>query len=363
MLKNIYNFCAGPAALPNEVMLKAESEFRNFNNIGASIIEMSHRSPIFTSVIEKAERNVRFLMDIPDDYSVFFIQGGASFQFSMLPMNLLADNESAAYVDTGRWAQKAIDQAKFFSKVEIAASGKSSNYSQIPVVGNWIVNPNSKYLHVTSNNTVYGTQLHEFPEFDGVPIVADLSSDIMSREVNMDKIAVAYAGLQKNLGPSGMSVVIMHPDFVDLQVRRNPDMLRYSTYRDHKSLYNTPNTFAIYMLSLVTDWIREQGGVGVVERINDVKSELVYEEIDASDGYYRGMAFAPDRSRMNVCFNLPTEKLDNKFVEDAAKEKLINLAGHRSVGGIRASIYNAMPLKGISKLIDFMRYFREENPV
>ncbi len=364
MIQNVFNFCAGPAALPREVMHKAQEEFRDYRGSGVGIIEMSHRSKEFTEVIEKAEGNVRFLMDIPDDYGVFFIQGGASFQFAMLAMNLLPAYGKADYADTGRWSQKAIAEAELFGPVNVVASSLNRNYSAIPPVDDWVVDPGAAYLHITSNNTVYGTQFHEFPNISGqAPLIADMSSDIMARAVDIEQFGMVYAGLQKNLGPSGMALVIMRPDLIDKSYRELPTMLRYSTYKKHGSLYNTPNSFAIYMLSLTTDWIREQGGVGILERVNDVKSEILYEEIDRSEGYYMGTAFAPDRSRMNVCFRLPSEELELKFVREAANNGLVGLAGHRSVGGIRASIYNSMPLKGVSRLVDFMRMFKEENPV
>lgn len=362
MLHKVFNFCAGPAAMPQEVMYKAQQEFRNYHGTQVSLLEMSHRSNLFDEVIKKAEANVRFLMDIPDEYGVFFIQGGASFQFAMLAMNLLPPIGKADYIDTGRWSQKAIEQAKLIGNVNVIASGKDIGYTAIPQVDELIIDPGAAYLHFTSNNTVYGTQFHEFPDYgNNVPLVCDMSSDIMSREVDVEKFAMIYAGLQKNLGPSGMSLVIMRPDMIEKSYRVLPDLLKYSTYDHYHNLYNTPNSFAVYMLSLVTDWIREQGGVGIVERINDVKSEILYEEIDRSEGFYNGFAFAPDRSRMNVCFNLPTTELDQKFVAEAAEKGMVGLAGHRSVGGIRASIYNAMPLKGVSRLIDFMTDFKKKN--
>ena len=354
-----YNFSAGPAMLPAEVMQLAQEEFCNFKNSQSGLMELSHRGPEFSEVIEETELTIRELMNISDDYAVCFIQGGASMQFAMLPMNLMLPGGFAEYADTGTWASKAAKEAELFGTVKTIASSKDTNYDRIPLIRHWKPEAGSSYVHITSNNTVAGTQYHSFPEVDA-PLIADMSSDIMSRVVNVNNFGMIYAGAQKNLGPSGVALVIIRKDLAERTPKTIPTMLKYSTYIEKQSMFNTPPTFAIYMLGLVAKWLKNNGGISAIEEINDAKSEAIYELIDTSD-FYSSPVDPSSRSRMNVVFRLPSEELEAKFVKDAAAKGLKSLKGHRSVGGIRASIYNAMPMKGIEALIDFMNEFVRKN--
>ncbi|WP_176011642.1 3-phosphoserine/phosphohydroxythreonine transaminase [Victivallis sp. Marseille-Q1083] len=358
---DMYNFSAGPAMLPREVMKKAQEEFCNYRNSGSGIMELSHRGSLFTEVIERAEQNIRDLMNISDDYAVIFVQGGASMQFCMIPMNLLPAGATADYADTGVWGAKAAKEAKLFGNVNLACSSKETKYDHIPAFGEWKRTAGAAYLHITSNNTVAGTQYHQFPEvIDGVPMLADMSSDIMSRVINVNDFGLIYAGAQKNLGPSGMALVIIRKDLAERTPANVPTMLRYNTYIENKSLFNTPPTFAIYMLALVTDHFKAMGGIGEIEKINDAKAAKLYDVLDSSD-YYRSPVARDSRSNMNVVWRMPTEELEAKFIKEAAAQGMTGLKGHRLVGGLRASIYNAMPMSGIDKLIAFMRDFEKNN--
>jgi phosphoserine aminotransferase len=358
----VYNFSAGPAMIPDEVMQIAQSEFTDYKSSGSGIMELSHRGALFTEVIKRAESNIRELMNISDDYAICFVQGGAWMQFGMVPMNLL-NGGSADYVDTGVWASAAIKEAARYGTVNVIASSKETKYDRIPEIRHWKPTEGAKYLHITSNNTIYGTQYHEFPPVvKGVPMVSDMSSDIMSRVINVNDFGLIYAGLQKNLGPSGMAMVIVRKDLVkDEELPKwVPSMLRYNTYIEKENLFNTPPTFAIYMLALVTDWLKKQGGLKVVENINNTKSEAIYEILNQSS-FYTSPVQPSARSRMNVVFRLPTEELEAKFVKESNAAGMTGLKGHRSAGGIRASIYNAVPLKGVEKLVDFMIDFEKKN--
>lgn len=354
-----YNFSAGPAMLPAEVMKIAQEEFCNYDNTGSGIMELSHRGPQFSTVIEQAEANIRKLMNISDDYAVCFIQGGASMQFAMVPMNLMLPGQGADYADTGTWSAKAAKEAQRFGDVNICASSKASNYDRIPVIRHWKMSEKPSYIHITSNNTVAGTQYHSFPETGDIPLIADMSSDIMSHVIDVNQFGLIYAGAQKNLGPSGVALVIIRKDLAE-RTGDIPTMLRYSTYIDKGSMFNTPPTFAIYMLKLVSDWLLEKGGIEKIEKINDMKSEALYELIDRSE-FYRSPVEGGSRSRMNVVYRLPSEELEAQFIKEAAALGMTGLKGHRSVGGIRASIYNAMPLAGVETLIDFMIDFENKN--
>jgi phosphoserine aminotransferase len=356
----VYNFNAGPAILPEEVMRKAQAEFCDYKGSGCGILELSHRGKEFTEVIEKAESNIRELMNISSDYELCFIQGGASLQFAMIPMNLLPAGKVADYADTGTWASAAIKEGKKFGQINVCCSSKETNYDRIPEVRHWKTSNDAAYLHITSNNTIYGTQYHSFPESEQVPIFADMSSDIMSRVVDVNQFGLIYAGAQKNLGPSGLALVIIRKDLAAKAPDNIATMLKYSTYIENKSLYNTPPTFAIYMLGLVTEWMKSVGGLEVIEEINDSKSEALYELLDRSS-FYRNPVQPGSRSKMNIVFRLPSEELEEKFIKQASKAGMIGLKGHRSVGGVRASIYNAMPLAGVERLIDFMNCFETEN--
>ncbi len=358
----VYNFSAGPAMIPDEVMQTAQAEFCDYKGIGSGIMEISHRGKEFTEVIKRAESNIRELMNISDDYAVCFVQGGAWMQFGMVPMNLL-NGGAADFADTGTWASAAIKEAGRFGTANVIASSKDTKYDRIPEIRHWKPTPGAKYLHITSNNTIYGTQYHEFPPVvAGVPMVADMSSDIMSRVINVSDFGLIYAGMQKNLGPSGMALVIIRKDLVkDEELPKYvPTMLRYKTYIESESLYNTPPTFTIYMLALVTDWLKKQGGLKVIENINNTKSEAIYELLNQSS-FYSSPVQPDSRSKMNVVFRLPTEELESKFVKEANAKGMTGLKGHRSVGGIRASIYNAVPLAGVEKLVDFMIEFEKNN--
>ncbi len=357
-MSRTYNFNAGPATLPAAVMEKAQSEFVQFGSLGFGILEASHRSPEFIAVADAAQANVRKLLGIGDDYAVLFLQGGASLQFSMVPMNIM--REWADYADTGSWSNKAIKEAKRYGKVNVVASSKESNYCYIPALDEWEQDPSASYLHITSNNTIFGTQFQSFPvPAAGVPLVADMSSDIMSRPLDVSSFGLIYAGAQKNLGPSGLTLVIIRKDLAE-RAGDLPTMLKYTTHIENDSMYNTPPTFAIYMLKLVTDWVAEQGGVQGMAKLNEAKAAHLYEEIDRDD-FYRGSARVDSRSLMNVTFNLANEDLEKKFVSEAKKAGMVGLKGHRSVGGVRASIYNAMPKEGVETLVSFMQEFRRTN--
>ena len=355
----VYNFSAGPAMLPAEVMERAKAEFTNYAETGSGLIELSHRGPEFTKVLEEAQADMRELMGINDDYEICFIQGGASMQFAMIPMNLLPADGFAEYADTGTWSSKAMKEAKLFGDVREVASSKNTNYDRIPVIRHWSPDSKATYLHITTNNTIAGTQYHAFPETE-TPLIADMSSDIMSRVVNVSDFGMIYAGAQKNLAPSGMAVVIIRKDLAERAPRELPTMLKYSTYIEKDSMFNTPPTFTIYMLGLVMKWLKKQGGLAEIEEINDAKSEALYELIDGSE-FYRSPVDPGSRSKMNVVFRLPSEELEAKFVSEAKSEGLSGLKGHRSVGGIRASIYNAMPMRGVETLVDFMNSFAQKN--
>jgi phosphoserine aminotransferase len=358
---NVYNFSAGPAMLPKEVMEQAQDEFCNFRGTGCGVMELSHRGSQFMEVIQGAEQNVRELMGISDDYAVLFLQGGASMQFAMLPMNLMTPGGFAEYADTGVWSSKAIKEAKLFGEVKEIASSKATNYDRIPVIRHWKPEAGASYLHITSNNTIAGTQYHAFPPLtNGTPLIADMSSDIMSRIINMNDFGMIYAGAQKNLGPSGVTLVIIRKDLAERCPATVPTMLRYSTHIKEESMFNTPPTFSVYILKLVTDWIKAKGGIAGIEEINDTKSEVLYEVIDASS-FYNNPVYPESRSKMNVVFRLPSEELEAKFLKEAAAEGMTGLKGHRLVGGIRASIYNAMPLSGVEALVDFMNEFEKKN--
>ena len=357
----IYNFSAGPAMLPEAVMRKAQAEFLDYQGSGSGMLELSHRGKFFQPVIDRAEANTRELLGISDDYAVIFVQGGASMQFAMLAMNLL-NGGTADYVDTGVWSSKAAKEAKMFGSVNIVASSKETKYDHIPAASEWRQTPGAAYLHITTNNTIAGTQYRNMPTAPaGVPLIADMSSDIMSRAFDVSKFGMFYAGAQKNLGPSGVALVVIRKDLAartdDSKV---PTMLRYSTYIDEGSMFNTPPTFAIYILALITDWLKEHGGIAAMEQVNDAKAKLLYDFLDESKFYSSPVARA-DRSRMNVVFRTPDADLDAKFVAEATAAGLTQLKGHRLVGGCRASIYNAMPVEGVQALIDFMKKFECAN--
>ena len=357
---NVYNFNPGPATLPTQVIVKAREEFANYRGQGFSIVETSHRSDAFKEVLARTEADVREIMGVSDDYAVLFLQGGASSQFAMVPMNIMLGGGPAVYADTGSWTKKAIKEAKLFGDVQLVYSGEDTNYARIGDPTEWQINPDASYAYICSNNTIFGTQYHFFPETGDVPLVADMSSDIMSRAIDVNRFGVIFAGAQKNLGPAGVTLVVIRKDLMERAGSDVPTMLKYTTHEGKSSAFNTPPVFAIYMVGLVLEWIKEQGGLRAIERINVTKSQNLYEAIDRTD-FYRGTAEPGDRSKMNITFRLPEEELEAKFVAQAAENGLVGLKGHRSVGGIRASCYNAMPLEGVSRLIDFMADFEAKN--
>lgn len=356
-MKRAYNFNAGPAALPLEVLQKAQEELLNFNGSGMSVMELSHRSKEYEEVHNVAKNKLKKILQIPDHYDVLFLQGGASLQFSMVPLNLLQEGKTGYYVLTGSWSEKALKEGQKIGQTKILASTKEENYRSIPQIDGNKIDETACYVHITSNNTIYGTQWHEFPEIN-IPLVADMSSDILSRPLNVENFALIYAGAQKNLGPSGVTVVIIRKDIISPHLEHLPTMLQYHTYSKNNSLYNTPPTFAIYLLHLVLDWVESQGGLLTIEKRNNEKAKLLYDCIDESDGFYQGHAAKNSRSLMNVTFTLPSEEETKKFLKAATEHGFVGLNGHRSVGGCRASIYNAVPLEHVEALVDFMKKYR-----
>jgi phosphoserine aminotransferase len=361
MTDRIFNFSAGPAALPEAVLRKAQEAIWNVAGSGIGIMEHSHRGKVFDRIIAEAEESCRSLADIPDDYRVLFLQGGASLQFAMVPMNLLGPDRTADYLVTGVWSQKAVKEAKPVGKVHIAVSSESTNFDRIPRPSEIRYSPNPVYVHLTTNNTIFGTQWKaEPPVPSGAPLIADASSDIYSRPIDVRKYGLIYAGAQKNLGPSGVVLVIIRDDLVEAGAKNLPTMLQYRTHAAEKSLYNTPPTFGIYFMGEVFKWIQSQGGLTAMAEHNQSKAALLYDYLDSSD-FFRGTAQPDSRSPMNVCFRAPTEDLETKFISEATKRGLDGLKGHRSVGGMRASIYNACPREAVEALVRFMKEFERAN--
>jgi len=358
--KRIFNFNAGPAALPLPVLEEIQASFLDFNSSGMSIVEISHRSKWFENVINDAVARTKRILKLDDKFHVLFLQGGASLQFAMIPMNFLTENRAADYVNTGTWSTKAIKEAKILKKNQrVVASSEDRNFAYIPK--NIKFNQDAVYAHITSNNTIKGTQWSQFPDTGNIPIISDMSSDFMSRRFDAEKFGLIYAGAQKNIGPAGVCMVIVRDDMLKLIPDGLPSMLDYRTFVKENSLYNTPPCFAIYTIQLVLKWLEETvGGLEAMEKINQEKGKMLYDYIDAS-GFYKGTADADSRSLMNVTFRLPSEELEKKFVDEATKGGLGGLKGHRSVGGCRASIYNAVPLEAIKALVDFMKTFLQKN--
>lgn len=351
-----FNFSAGPAVLPREVIEKAAANVLNYNGTGFSILEVSHRSKDVVADMDKAIALVKQLFGLGDDYEVMFLQGGASTQFFQVPMNLLNEEETAGYVNTGAWSKKAIKEAKAFGKVNVVASSEDTNFNYIP--HNYEIPSNLKYLHITTNNTIFGTQFHSLPETD-VPLVADMSSDIFSRPIDASRFDLIYAGAQKNMGPAGVTLVIVKKSALGTVSRYMPAMLDYRTHIENVSMYNTPPVFAMHVSMLTLEWIVANGGLEAMAAQNEAKAAILYNELDRNSLFY-GHAAKEDRSRMNVTFRAKTEELEVEFLDRCKKAGLDGLKGHRSVGGIRASIYNALEAEGIQKLADLMRAFEEE---
>ncbi|MDO8698439.1 MAG: 3-phosphoserine/phosphohydroxythreonine transaminase, partial [Pseudomonas sp.] len=356
MSKRAYNFCAGPAALPEAVLLRAQAELLDWHGKGLSVMEMSHRSADYVALAEKAEQDLRDLLVIPSNYKVLFLQGGASQQFAEIALNLLPEEGVADYIDTGIWSKKAIEEASRFGNVNVAASAKPYDYFAIPGQNEWKLSKDAAYLHYASNETIGGLQFDWVPEVGDVPLVVDMSSDILSRPIDVSQFGLIYAGAQKNIGPSGLVVVIVREDLLGKARSSCPTMLNYKVAADNGSMYNTPATFSWYLSGLVFEWLKEQGGVEAMERVNRAKKELLYKTIDSSELYSNPIAHNA-RSWMNVPFRLADDRLDKPFLAGADARGLLNLQGHRSVGGMRACIYNAVPDEAVETLIAFMKDF------
>ncbi len=353
------NFNPGPAALPLEVLKTVQEELLDYHGTGISILESSHREKEFEAINDQTIALVRELLGLDTNYQVLFLGGGASTQFALVPMNFIGDVQMAAYVDTGEFASKALKECQIVAKVHVAFSSKEEKYRRVPKMSEIKYPEDVAYLHICSNNTIEGTQFQEFPNTGKVPLVADMSSDIASRRLDFKKFSLIYAGAQKNLGPAGVTLVIIRDDFLAKAKKGLPAVLSYKTHADNKSLYNTPPVFGVYVMKLVLEWIKSKGGLAGVEEINAAKKDLLYGAIDAAPDFYKGPAEKNSRSWMNVTMRLPTEELENKFVADAKREGLLGLKGHRSVGGIRFSIYNAVSLEDVQKTVDFMAKFRK----
>ena len=357
----IYNFNPGPATLPLEVLKEAQAEFLNFHDSGMSILEISHRAKAYDEVHNQAKADILSLMGLGDDYDVLFVQGGASLAFAMVAMNYATKEKKGSYVLSGSFATKAYEEAELLGVGEIAASSKEGGFRHVPTQEEIKLNPDAAYLHLCYNNTIYGTEYHYIPETGSVPLIADMSSDMLSRPIDFKKFSFIYAGVQKNLGPAGTCLVVAKKSMLENSPKPLPTTLRYSTHYKKNSLYNTPPAFGIYMVGKVAAWIKAQGGLPEMAKRNEKKAELLYDAIDSSDGFYKGHAEKDSRSFMNVTFRLPSEELEKKFVAEALEHGLGGVKGHRSVGGMRASIYNAMPYEGVAALVDFMQKFRKEN--
>ena len=355
-MKRAYNFNAGPSAMPEDVLKEAQAEFLNYQDTGMGIIEMSHRSKEYDAMHQETKALLRELMEIPDNYEILFIQGGGSTQFMMTAANFL--KKKAAYVNTGVWAKKAMAEAKFFGEAYEAASSADRNHSYIPQ--EFVIEPDTDYIHLTANNTIYGTEYPEFPKFD-IPVICDMSSDILSRKVNVADFDLIYAGAQKNLGPAGVVIVIVKKAFLETARTELPTMLKYSTFAEKDSLYNTPPVFAIYMVNKTLHWIKNQGGVDAVAANNIAKANLIYAVIDNSNGFYKGHADKAYRSLMNITFNLATPEMEKDFIEQGKAAGFIGINGHRSVGGCRASTYNAVPMEACAALAEFMKQYQKEH--
>jgi len=356
----IYNFSAGPAVLPKEVLLQAQAELPDWHGSGMSVMEMSHRGKEYMGIQAQAEADLRELMSIPKNYKVLFLQGGGHLLFSMIPLNLLCGKASADYVNTGEWSKKAMGEAKKFGKVNEVASNADRNFTYVPSFETWKRDPDAAYLHYTTNETIGGVEFGWVPDTGSVPLVTDMSSNILSRPYDVSKFGLIYAGAQKNIGPAGLAVVIVREDLIGQAAANTPTMLDYKIHADADSMYNTPPTYGIYMAGLVFQWLKKQGGVAAMEKVNIAKARLLYAAIDASNGFYNCPVALADRSRMNVPFTLKDANLDADFLKQADGRGLLQLKGHRSVGGMRASIYNAMPLAGVQALVDFMNEFAQK---
>ena len=361
-MSQVYNFGAGPAMLPVPVMERIQKEWFDFQGLGVSVIEVSHRAKQFEKVLVDAQERFRQLTNLPDNYKILFVHGGARMQFSALPMNLAGRSSSnkCLYVETGNFAKLAHKDAKPFGDIRVIASSADTNYDRIPVVTPEMIDQDAAYLHVTGNNTLYGSRWQTFPETGNVPLIVDQTSEMLSRVLDLSKFGCVYAGLQKNLGPAGTAIVVIREDLLEYASSQTPTLLNYKVCAADNSLTNTANTFAIYVTGLVLEWLQEQGGIAAIEKVNEQKARILYDLIDGGD-YYRGVILPEFRGTMNVSFNLATPELEEKFLKEAGALGLYALKGHRNVGGIRASIYNAMPLAGVETLAGFMKDFERNN--
>ncbi|MBR2499445.1 MAG: 3-phosphoserine/phosphohydroxythreonine transaminase [Clostridia bacterium] len=359
-MSRVYNFSAGPSVLPEEVLKKAAAQMTEYEASGMSVMEMSHRSADYEAIIGRAESLLRELMHIPDNYKVLFLQGGASTQFAMIPMNLFKKSKKADYVITGQWSKKAAQEAEKYGEVKKVASSADKVFSYIPKLDKNEFTPDADYFHITFNNTIYGTRYTELPDTGNVPLVADISSNILSQPIDVTKFGLLYAGAQKNMGPAGLTVVIVREDLIGDVDPTVPTMLTYKIHAENGSMYNTPPTYSIYICMLVLEWLKEQGGIEGIHEVNLKKAELLYNYLDNSE-MFKGTVVPEDRSLMNVPFVTDSEELNAKFIKEAKAKGFVNLKGHRTVGGMRASIYNAMPLEGVEALVDFMKEFEKNN--
>ena len=359
-MTRVFNFSAGPAALPEEVLRQAADELLDWNGSGQSVMEMSHRGKEYMAIHAQAEADLRELLAIPANYKVLFLQGGATLQFEMIPINLLRGKAGADYVHTGEWAKKAIKEAKLFGQVNVVASSEDANFSYAPAQKDWDLDRNAAYVHYTANETIGGVEFHWTPDTGDVPLVCDMSSNILSKPVDVSKYGLIYAGAQKNIGPAGLTIVIVRDDLIGKAVPTPPTMLDYKIHADNDSMYNTPPTYGIYIAGLVFQWLKRQGGLAAMERKNLEKAALLYDFLDGST-FFANPVRKEDRSRMNVPFTLKNAELDDAFLKGAKERNMIQLKGHRSVGGMRASIYNAMPIAGVRALVDYLREFERRN--
>ena len=353
-----FNFSAGPAALPEEVLKQAAEEMVDWHGSGQSVMEMSHRGKEFIAIAKAAEDDLRELMGIPANYKVLFLQGGASTQFAMVPMNLLRDKASADYLNTGEWSKKAIKEAKKYGAVNVVASSEDKNFSYAPAQSQWKLDPNAAYVHITQNETIGGVELFWTPETGSVPLVSDMSSDILSRPFDVSKFGLIYAGAQKNIGPAGLTIVIVREDLLGQTVAGTPTMMDYAIQAENDSMYNTPPTYAIYIAGLVFKMLKAKGGLAAMEKLNRAKAQILYDVLDASS-FFASPVAKENRSLMNIPFTLKNADLDEEFIKGAKARGMIQLKGHRSVGGMRASIYNAMPVEGVQALADYMKEFEK----
>lgn len=359
-MERVFNFSAGPSMLPLEVLQQAQKEFVLYGKSGMSVMEMSHRSQVFEDILHRAESDLRELMHIPQNYKVLFLQGGGSTQFAMIPLNLMNKNKKADYVKTGQWSKKAIEEAKRYGTVNVVASSEDTVFDRIPELNPAQFDPDADYFYITLNNTIYGTRYRELPETGNVPLVGDMSSSILSEEIDITKFGLLFAGAQKNLGPAGVTVVIVREDLMANPMDFTPTMFRYDIHAKNDSLYNTPPTYGIYFAGLVFDWLKRQGGVKAMQKRNEEKAAVLYDFLDNSK-FFKGAVMKKYRSLMNVTFTLPTPEMDKKFIQAAKEKGFDNLKGHRTVGGMRASIYNAMPKEGVEALVSLMEQFEKQN--